>query len=61
MPDNHAERMRMVRDDAKADATRLDSTPFTPRGIGETFGQVLAMIAAIADTVAVLAEEQQKP
>ena len=49
--------MRMVQADAKDDARRLDGKPFTGRGVGETFGEVLAMIAALARAVEVLAEK----
>lgn len=45
------QRARMVREDAEADATRLDSTPFTPAGIGPVFGNILAMIGALAKCV----------
>jgi len=58
MPDSHAERMTMVRNDCKTDAAALDSAPFTPLGIGETLGTMLALIAAIADTTRVLCERE---
>lgn len=48
--------MRMVASDCEKDATKLDSTPFTPRGIGETLGAMLAMIAACARGVAAVAD-----
>lgn len=47
--------LRMIADDAEADAVALDSTPFTPRGMGETFGNVLAMVASLANCVDALA------
>jgi hypothetical protein len=53
----HAEVMRTVEADCKTDAAALDRTPFTPRGMGETFGAQLAMIAAVAKSAAVLADE----
>jgi hypothetical protein len=58
MPDlrEHARVMRVVADDCEVDATKLDSTPFTPRGMGETFGSTLAMIAACAKSVAAVAD-----
>lgn len=41
-------RARMVREDAESDAKLLDSTPFTPAGVGPVLGAMLAMIAALA-------------
>lgn len=52
-----ADTMRQVAADCETDATALDRTPFTPRGMGETFGATLAMIAAVAKATAVLADE----
>ncbi len=52
-----AETMRTVADDCADDASKLDATPFTNRGVGETFGNVLAMIRACATGVAIVAEE----
>jgi hypothetical protein len=52
----HAEIMRTVAADCEADATRVDSRPFTGRGVGEALGEMLAMIAACAKSVAVLAD-----
>lgn len=46
-----AQRARLVREDCATDAKALDSTPFTPRGIGETFGSILAQIAALAKCI----------
>lgn len=54
----HAERMKMVSDDCGADAAALDRTPFTPRGMGEALGQILAQVAAVADTLRVLCEKE---
>ena len=51
------ERARLIRADADKDSSVLDRTPFTPRGVGETFGILLAMIAALAECVIELAEE----
>ena len=48
--------MRMVADDCQKDSVRLDSRPFTPRGVGESLGEMLAMIAACATGVANVAE-----
>lgn len=47
--------MRMVAEDCEADAARLDRTPFTPRGMGETFGSLLAQIKALATAIEVIA------
>jgi hypothetical protein len=55
--DDVANLMRIIQADCANDATRLDSTPFTPRGMGETFGTQLAMIKAIARAVEMLADE----
>lgn len=52
-----ADTMRTVAADCEQDATKLDSTPFTPRGMGETLGAMLAMIAACAKGVAVVADQ----
>ncbi len=52
----HAEAMRMVVVDATEDATKVDSTPFTGRGVGEALGGMLAMIVALAKTCEALAE-----
>lgn len=51
-----ADTMRQVAADCETDAVALDRTPFTPRGMGETFGTQLAMIAAVAKATAVLAD-----
>ncbi len=52
-----AQTMRDVQNDCATDAIALDSTPFTPRGIGETLGTMLAMIQAVAKGVELLAEQ----
>lgn len=52
-----AETMRQIQQDCKDDAIRLDSTPFTPRGVGESFGSTLAMLAVVAEAVELLAEK----
>ena len=52
-----AARMALVYDDCKTDATRVDETPFTPRGVGGLLGEHLAMIAAVAKSVEQLAYE----
>lgn len=49
--------MREIQADCKSDALALDATPFTPRGVGESLGSTLAMVAAIARAVEVLAEK----
>jgi len=48
---------RQIATDCATDATALDSTPFTPRGMGETFGSTLAMVAALARAVEALASD----
>lgn len=50
-----AEVMAMVAEDCANDAAALDHTTFTPRGVGEAFGTVLAQIKAIAEANKVLA------
>lgn len=52
-----AEAMRTVQADCEQDAAQVDSTPFTPRGVGETFGNTLAMLAAVARAVELLSEK----
>lgn len=52
--------MRQVQADCKSDAAALDSTPFTPRGVGESLGTILAMLAAVARAVELLAEEHAR-
>ena len=52
-----AETMRMVAADCAEDATKLDSTPFTPKGIGSVLGEHLAMIATVAQGIAIVADE----
>lgn len=52
-----ARRMRMVAADCETDATSLDATPFTGRGVGEVFGNLLAMIKACATVNALLCDE----
>lgn len=49
--------MRLVQDDCRADAERIDVTPFSPRGVGEAFGTTLAMLCAVARAVEILAEK----
>ena len=53
-----AERARLVREDCETDSHKVDRTPFTPKGVGTVFGQLLAMIAALAECVAELAEDR---
>lgn len=54
-----AEVMRLVQEDCEADAHKLDSTPFTPRGTGEQFGNIYAAIQAVARGVEKIAEQLQ--
>lgn len=54
----HVERVASLIADLHADAARIDSTPFTPAGIGETFGTLMATVALLAETVKVLAERE---
>jgi hypothetical protein len=49
--------MKMIQEDCETDSAKLDQTPFTPRGMGETFGAMLAMIAAVAAAAESLALE----
>jgi hypothetical protein len=51
-----AEVMANIREDCRADAALLDETPFTPRGVGERLGAMLAMIDAVAAAVLILAD-----
>jgi hypothetical protein len=51
------ERAQLVLEDTHRDAVKLDSTPFTPRGIGTVLGEQLAMIAALASCIIELTEE----
>lgn len=55
-----AEVMRLVAEDCEADAMKLDGTSFTPRGVGENFGNLYAAIQAVAKAVDVLAAEAAK-
>jgi len=48
---------REVREDCAKDAEEVDRTPFTPHGVGTTFGNILAMIAGLAKCIEALAEE----
>lgn len=57
---NVAEKMRLVASDCEADAVRVDSTPFTPLGVGTLLGEHLAMIKAVATATALVAEEFAK-
>ncbi len=51
------ESMRLVRADAASDATRLDESPFNGRTVGENFGNLLAMVAAVAHGVELIASK----
>lgn len=50
--------MRLVQEDCENDGMSLDGRPFTPRGVGEQFGNILAAVQAIARAVERLAKEQ---
>ena len=52
-----AETMRLVARDCDTDATALDRTPFTPKGVGAVLGEPLAIVAAVAKGVAIAADE----
>lgn len=52
--------MKMVADDCVEDAKNLDHTHFSPRGVGEALGGMLAMISAVAKSTAIVAEELAK-
>jgi hypothetical protein len=54
--ENIAKVMREVQADCEADAAAVDRTPFTPKGVGATFGTTLAMLSVVARAVEVLAE-----
>jgi hypothetical protein len=49
--------MRELAGDCETDAVALDSRPFTPAGVGETFGSTLAMLRAVALAVAAIGDE----
>ena len=53
--------MRLIAADAEADALKVDSTPFTPRGVGENFGNIYAAIKALAEAVELLARAAGAP
>lgn len=50
------ERARLVRADCATDAKAVDTTPFTSQGVGPIFGNIFAMIAALAKCIEELAE-----
>lgn len=52
-----ADTMREVALDAERDASRLDGMPFTGANVARVFGETLAMLAAVAQAVALLAEQ----
>lgn len=45
---NTRERLEMIRDDARNDAATLDGAPMTGLTMGTCFGEVYAMIDALA-------------
>ena len=53
------DRARLVREDCVTDAEALDRTPFTPRGIGEALGSMLAQIAALAKCIEEIAADRE--
>ncbi len=53
-----AERAKLIREDCAKDATALDSTPFSPQGIGPVLGNMFAMIAGLAKCIEELAEQE---
>lgn len=50
-----------VRADCEADAEKIDRTPFTSRGLGERFGETLALIHGLAGVVEALVEQLMPP
>lgn len=48
--------MREVQRDCRDDAEALDHTAFTPKGVGVALGSTLAMLATVAEAVALLDE-----
>lgn len=54
--DKARRRAEMIREDVGADAAALDRTPFDKRGVGETFGNVLAICGALAACVVELCD-----
>lgn len=54
-----AARAKLVREDCTTDAERLDSTPFSPKGIGPVLGSMLAMIAALAKCIEEIVEHEE--
>lgn len=53
---DHRERMRLVKADANADALKIDGQPFDGKHVGAMFGNVLASLAALADTADAILE-----
>jgi hypothetical protein len=56
-----ADRARLVREDCAADAAAVDRTPFTPEGVGPLFGNIYAMIGALAQCIEELSTKVAKP
>ncbi len=50
----------MIRADVIEDANALDRTPFDKRGVGETFGTLLAICGALAACVVELVDEVER-
>jgi len=51
--------MRAVQADCKEDALETDRTPFTPSGVGERFGTLLAQVDACARAIEILATRER--
>lgn len=51
------ESLRLIREDCRADAASLDGQPFTGRVVATQFGNVLAMVDALAASLVVLVDQ----
>ncbi len=51
------EAIRLIREDAKADAKRYDGMPLTGQTVAEAFGNTLAMIDALAHVIDTILED----
>lgn len=56
--DNRIEVCKKIAEDAKNDATQFDGKPFNGRTVAEYFGNHGASIAALADLVKSILEDQ---
>ncbi len=54
-----AEKMKLIVDDCRTDALALDGAPLTGLTMGENFGNLYAMVQAVARAVEALAREQR--